>query len=67
MKTHAITSLSPESLQIARDMIHYCIQNGIGMGMDEGWHEKLNKRGEPVRFRKRKFRKELEGFCDFKS
>lgn len=66
MKTKFET-LSPEAKEVALNMIHYCIENGIGMGMDEGWHERTDKYGSPTRSRKRKFRKELEGLCAFRS
>ena len=43
--------LSEEAKSVAVNMIEYCLENAIGMGMDEG----LTKNGKS-----RKFRKDLE-------
>ncbi len=58
-------TLSPEALEVARDMISYCIANGIGMGMNEGFVERKDKHGSPVKVPKMEYRKELEAFSGY--
>lgn len=58
-------SLSPEARTVLEGMVHYCLDNGVGMGMDEGWHERTNKHGDPVKTRKRKFRTEIEAAFNY--
>lgn len=45
--------LSKDAQLTAVGMIEYCIEHGIGMGMDEGWTRDNQKRA---------FRKQLEDF-----
>lgn len=51
------SELSDEAKEVAKVMIAYCINNGICMGMDEGF-ESFNPDV------KHQFRKELECFSD---
>jgi hypothetical protein len=53
-------SMSPEAQKTAKGMIAYCINNRIGMGMDEGltFDDDLEITGSQP------FRKELEQFSE---
>lgn len=50
--------LSNEAKETLKGMVEHCINHGIGMGMDEGYHDDDSKR---------EFRKELESFSGYKA
>jgi len=50
--------LSEEAQEALKNMVWACINHGICMGMDEGYHDDDSKRA---------FREELEAFSGFKS
>jgi len=59
------TELSEEAKEVVKGMVEFCINNGMCMGMDEGFKSFGNGRRK-IDAEKHRFRKELESFSGFK-